>query len=354
VHTYATELITAHEPDREITAARRRLLDHYLHTARTGAVLLDPARTDPDGPAGEPSAPGVTVEPLADIDSALAWFSRERPALLGVLAAATDRFDRHVCRLAWALKPFLHRGHLRDAVTAEQARLDAALRLDDEPEQLLAHCNLSRAHTLLRRLDRAFNHARRALDLAVRLDDAIGRAHAHHEFTWMLGRAGRWPEASRHAEAALDLYRASGEPSLHARALNGVAYCLAALGHDPDRARQLCEQALAIFHETGDPHSEAYSWDGCGLAYSALGRPDEAARCHRQAVHLHQQTGDAFAAAEALGRLGVAYQAADRHHAAHRAWTEALTIFERYEHPDAARIRQRLRSDRHNHATADV
>jgi DNA-binding SARP family transcriptional activator/tetratricopeptide (TPR) repeat protein len=337
---YAQELAATAEPDSRRADALRRVLDHYVHTAHDAAVLLDPSRgTLPLAPL----AREVTPEPIDDLDAALDWFTIERPVLLSALSpAAAAGLDRQVCQLAWSLKAFLHRGYLVDAITAEQARLDAAIRLGDRPEQVLAYCNLTRARTMRYDFDDAHRDARLGLDLAEELGDPIGQAHLHHELTWVLGRAGQWSQALPHAERALDLYRHSDDPALTARALNGVGYCLMALRLDLQRALTLFGRGLAIFQELGYTHSQAYAWDGLGYTNRGIGRHDEAIRCHQRALAIFRDTGDIFAATESLDRLGDAYHAAGDIDAAHAAWDEALAVFDQQRHPAAADIRQKL------------
>ncbi len=74
-------------------AAAGRLLDHYLHTARAAALLLNPPR-EQVSPA--PPAPGVTPEALASHQQALNWFEVDH---LGDNSRAAGDLDE--ARNAW-------------------------------------------------------------------------------------------------------------------------------------------------------------------------------------------------------------------------------------------------------------
>src|SRR5215470_13301295 len=78
LRAYATELVHAEDTDVEHSGARRRMLDHYLHSANAANLLLKPR--------GEPivlaaPVPGVVAEELADHAAALAWFEAEHAVL---------------------------------------------------------------------------------------------------------------------------------------------------------------------------------------------------------------------------------------------------------------------------------
>jgi len=100
---YAADQARAHDSQPDRTAAIGRLLDHYLHTAVHGALLLHPAREPVELAA---PAPGVTPERLADARQALAWFKAERHVLTAVAAlAAVSGFDAHAREIPRSMTP---------------------------------------------------------------------------------------------------------------------------------------------------------------------------------------------------------------------------------------------------------
>lgn len=81
------------------------MLDHYLHTAHAGSLLLKPARRPID--LAEP-LPGAIRHPLLNRDEALGWFSTEHQVLLAIGTCEADGSDRHTWQLGWALFTYLH------------------------------------------------------------------------------------------------------------------------------------------------------------------------------------------------------------------------------------------------------
>src|SRR5262249_32727644 len=132
LRAYASELAETHDTDDERRAARQRMLDHYLHTAHAGNLLLQP-RWDPI--MIPTSLPGVVVEELAAHAAALGWFEAEYAVLLAAvrLAAATGHHN-HAWQLPSALTDFFfRRGHWADWAATEHTALDTAQRFGDRP-----------------------------------------------------------------------------------------------------------------------------------------------------------------------------------------------------------------------------
>ena len=73
------------------------------------------------------------------------------------------------------------------------------------------------------------------------------------------------------------------------------------------------------------------------------------AASYRRAIGLFREIGDRIPAAQSLNHLGDACRAADDDLAARDAWQQALIILDELAHPEAAVIRDKLRSV----ATAD-
>jgi hypothetical protein len=101
LRAYAADQARAHDSQPERTAAIRRLLDHYLHTAARGAFLLRPAHEPIELAA---PAPGVTPERLADTQQALAWFKAERHIIAAAVTLAVQSgFGVHARELPRAM-----------------------------------------------------------------------------------------------------------------------------------------------------------------------------------------------------------------------------------------------------------
>ncbi|HEX6359938.1 AfsR/SARP family transcriptional regulator [Actinophytocola sp.] len=328
LRVYATEQAHTHGSDSQLRRARRRLLDHYLHTAHAAALLLHPHRAQPITPTAAET--GVTAAHLTDLGQALAWFTVEHPTLLAVIELAADT---DTCQLAWALATFLERqGRWHDLAATQHAAVGAARRLADRPAQARAHGSLAGADVRLGRFADAHTHLRLALDLFDQLGDRVGRAHTHLDFGWLFERQGRHTEALGHAMQALDLFRAAGHQDGQARALNQVGWCHAQLD-DHHQALIWCEQALVLHQALGDRAGEAHTWDSLGHAHHHLGAHEHAATCYQHALDLFRRLGDRYNEADTLTHLGNIHCAVGDADAADAAWQHAKTILSELDHP---------------------
>jgi DNA-binding SARP family transcriptional activator len=336
LRAYATEMAHTHDSEDYRSAARRRMLEHYLHTASRADELLHRPRDRPFTLAD--SAPGVLRENLADPKEALAWFESEYAVLLTALRQTTG-FDAHIWQLAWVLVSYMeYQAHWRDWRDTQLAALDASRRLSDRLGQAHSHRLLGTVSIQLGDHDRARTHLQHALDLFGELGDNVGQAVAHRNLAVQLDRQGRYREAIPHEEQALALYQAAGHDTGVGMALNGVGWFHAHLG-DYRKALTYCQQAAELQREIGDHFGEAATYDSLGYAYRHLGQQTEAIACYEKAAYLSAGLGDRYNEADALSALGDAHQAFGDSRA---AWQRALTILEQLGDPRAVNIRARM------------
>jgi DNA-binding SARP family transcriptional activator/tetratricopeptide (TPR) repeat protein len=340
LRTYATELARAHDDDADRRAALHRLLDHYLHTANTAALRIDPHR---EPVAIAPAQPGATPEDLPDYEHALAWCGAEHRVLLtAVTHAAATGFDTHAWQLAWAMSEFLYRrGYWYDWQTSYVTALAAARRLRDRRGQAIAHRGVAMACSNLGRHAQAQPHFRQALDLFGRLGDRVGQAHTHLNLAALLARQDRYAEALHHCQPALDLYVAAGARRGEAMALNTLGFLHAELG-DHERALAHCQRAAVLFRTLGDRSGLASTWDSLGYVHRRRGRHRDAIRYYRRAAALFEELSNRFFQAETLVNLGDAYLGAGEPDAARAAWLQARDMFDESGHPRADQVRARL------------
>jgi tetratricopeptide (TPR) repeat protein len=340
LRAYAADLTHQEDSDEERHAATTRLLDHYVHTAHTGARLLFPTR---DPLALAPPRPGVVPEPLVDLPRALAWFTMERPVLLAAVdhAEATG-YDSHTWQLTWTLWTFLYRqGHWHDQAATGRAAVAAAERLADPPAEALAHRNLARAYRELGRIEDAYTELKRALDLSAQIGDRVGQAHAHLNLAGLLERQGRPAESLDHARQALGLFRAAGHRVGEAMALNSVGWFHSVLG-DHEQALVHCREALALHCKLGDSDGQASALDSIGYAHHHLGHHAEAITYYWRAIAMYRQLGDRHYEADTLVHLGDTHHAAGDLRAARGAWRQAVAILAGIDHPGADAVRAKL------------
>ncbi|HZM79714.1 MAG TPA: tetratricopeptide repeat protein [Candidatus Limnocylindrales bacterium] len=339
LRAYATEQAHTTDPDQQRHAATHRILDHYLHTSHTAALLLDPYR---DPIALTAAQPGVIPEHPADYQQALDWFTAEHPVLLAAVDRSATGFDTHTWQLTWALGDFLAlRGHWHGWAATGQAAVAAAERLANLTAQAGAHRRLAHAYLQLGRLDDAHIQLRHALDLHTQAGDLAGQARTHFSLGYLWERRGCPAEVLHHARQSLDLYQVAGHRRGQARALNAVGWSHALLG-DHQQALTSCQQALTLFQELDDRLGQAAAWDSLGYAHYHLGHHDQAIICSQHSIGLYQDLGDRYFEAHVLSHLGDTHHAAGNLQAARDAWQQALTILEQLDHPDAETVRAKL------------
>jgi DNA-binding SARP family transcriptional activator/tetratricopeptide (TPR) repeat protein len=339
LRVYATELIHHVEPDEQRHAALGRLLDHYLHTAHTAVLHLNPALDPLTLP---PPNPGVTPEHPADHRQALDWFTAEHQVLLAVVDhAAANGFHTHTWQLALTMVTFLYRrGHWHDLAASGSAAVAAARRLAEPAAQSRAHRTLAHAYIQLGRLDEAHTELSHALDLATLAGDQTGQAHAHGRLANLWERRGGLTQALDHAGKALDLFQAIGHQDGQADALNAIGWYHALLG-DYQQAITVCQKALALL-PLSHRHGRANALDSLGYAHHHLGHHTQALTCYRHAMDLFRDLGDRHNEATILNRLGDTHQASGNSDAARDAYQQAMDILTDLDHPDAGTVRTKL------------
>ncbi|MBF9130160.1 tetratricopeptide repeat protein [Plantactinospora sp. S1510] len=341
LRAYAREQAEGTDPEDERRAAVHRLLDHYLRSANTAVLVLEPTRdpvalADPD--------PDVTPERFADHRQALSWFAAEHAVLMAAVdRAASAGFDVHAWQLAWTLTTFLiRRGHWRDNVAVQRVALAAAERLAEPATRALVHYHLARAYYQQGHLDEAQTHLLRALDLAAQAGDLVVEAHSHVRLAMVWERREHFAEALDHARHAATLFQAAGHRAGQASALNDIGWYHAHLG-DHRRALTFCERALAQHEELGNRLGQGITCDSLGYAHHHLGHHRQAIVYYRLALDRFQDLGDRQEEAATLTRLGETHLTDGDTDAARTAWRHAVAILDDLNRAEADRLRARLR-----------
>lgn len=339
LRTWATELALKGDR-RERDSARRRVLDHYVHSAHEAALLIEPLRQPI--PISQPD-PAVTLRLPTDRDQALEWFATEYAGLSAAIEQShAAGLDTHTWQLVWTLADFQQwRGLWHDRAANLHTALEAAHRLDHRAEQARAHRGLGYAYTRMARNDDAHTHLRLALDLYDELGDPVGQARAHHGLSYLLERQGNARAGLAHAEKALNLFPLDGSRAHRARALGTVGWCHGQLG-DFQQSLVYNEQALALLNGTGDRVAEAATWDSLGYTHHHLGQHEQAIECYQIALRLRRDLGHCYGEANTLSHLGDTYLAVGKPEVARTVWKDALAIFVQLGEPDADHVRRRL------------
>ncbi|MFG2127218.1 BTAD domain-containing putative transcriptional regulator [Streptomyces sp. NPDC048751] len=341
LRAHAAELARTRHGDAERGQAVTRLFEHYLHTAHAAVLLTAPYA---DGMPLPPVPAGVLPEPLADDERALAWLRAEYAVLLAVIdAAAASGRDSLACLLVSSLERFLDRqGHWHDWAAVQRTALDAALRLSDPVMEAHGLRGLARAEGRLGLRDAAATHLERALEAFTALGDDVGRATVHRSLAWESEQRGDFHSSLRHDQVALDLLRDRGGKAAQASALNAVGWSYATLG-DYRQALVHCSEALTMLQELGDLVGQAATWDSIAYVHHHLGDHARALDGYRHALALYQDVGVPAEEAGSLIRIGDTHRALGDDDAARAAWRSALALLTDLAHPDAERVRTRLR-----------
>lgn len=314
-------------PEDERTAALRRVVDFYLHTAHAADRLLDPYA--PLMPLGSPAA-GVSPEHLADVSSASAWMTTEHEQLLAAQrTAARHGWHETAWQFAWVLATFqLRQGLRHESLTTWLTALEAAghLATADPAIPIRTHRLLGYAYCQVEHHEEGIGHLNRALELAEHHGDATEQAHTHRLLTRAWGYRGDFRRALQHAERTLAHFRGVDEPSKEAEALNAAGWCNAVLGEFAV-ARSRCEAALKLFRDQENIDGEAAALDSLGYIDHHSGQYDRAIRKYRQALALQHRLGNTNGAADTLDNLGHSHVALGDIDEARTAWQESLELY---------------------------
>lgn len=339
LRTYAAELTSTVDSAAERRAALHRLLDHYLHTARTAALLLNPNRPLLDV---APPRSGVVLDDLVSHEQAMAWFTAEHAGLLAAVRRADDDgFDLHAARMPALLGTFLdRRGRWDEWAASQTIAVRAAERLGDLRQQAMSCRERGRALVRLGRYDEAGVDLRRALGLFDGLGDLDRLADTQMDLAW-LGDLHHHSDGLPLVRKALALYQRSGNRVGQARALNNIGWVHFERGeHEPALTHLM--QALSLHREVGNRSGTANTLANVSRIHHQLGRYREALECSEQAVDLYVEAGDRYFQAETLIQVGDSHLAAGDLAGGRRAWEAALAVLDELGHESAGPLRARL------------
>lgn len=227
-------------------------------------------------------------------------------------------------------------------------------------------------------LDRSIEHARAAADKSTEAASllTLGRVFVD---------SAEWDKAARSMEGSCKLGRSIGDHRLEAEASAGLAHIRRqqrrpqdahvhlmeaekAAQRAGDRLLQAnvlvrlgasygergwwgvagshCERGLLIARQMGSERVEFQALYGLARARHGEGRNDEAISVLRESLSLARHGDDPGDVGAVLTYLGDLLSESDRRLEAQAAWREALTIFEQAGHPEAKRVRRRLKRRR--------
>lgn len=343
LRAFAADKAATEETADARTAATRRMIDHYMHSAyNAGSLTYATHPTWPRMKLPEPSS-GVTPVNLTDPQQALSWYAAEYPVLIAVInRAAAEGFDRDAWRLAGVLVGYLLQAGLwREWLAVNETALAASERAGDQRGQAHAHHWLGQLLRSEGHHPPAHEHLRQALETFQALGESVHVGYVLLDIALTYGEQARFAEAVDYSRRGLDLFRPIGEPGGEAWALNGIGWYSSMLG-DLAQARDACEQALRVARDGGAQHVVAATLVSLGLIHYKLGNYPDALHYYWDALHARRMKGDYFLQADVLTRLGDTHLAMGEPAAARDLWQQALVILDDLAHRDAAGVRERL------------
>jgi tetratricopeptide (TPR) repeat protein len=341
LRAYAAEQAAQGERPAECEAARLRLVDHYVRTARAASERLYPARGHVELPLWPPD---VAPEKFASYEAALAWFDAEHRVLQEALIAmaAEPGLEAYCWTLAWYWSPILkRRGQLQEVAALQRTALACAHRLGDPVALAHVHYDLGHVSGRLGDFAESLAHLTLSLELFTELGDRANVGQVRHGLALLLTQQNRYAEALEHALEALRLRRAFAAPAVVAYSENAVGWIYAHLGRHAEALRH-CGRALELNRESGSRSGAADTLDSIGFAYGGLANYGQAIAHYEQAVDIYRDIGDSESQSSSLVRLGDMQLAAGLPARARQNWEQALAVLAQTPGVDSGEVRARL------------
>ncbi|MEV0234081.1 tetratricopeptide repeat protein [Nonomuraea sp. NPDC050786] len=343
--------------ERDIDAALRRVLDHYVGWAAAARDALPNAHHTAH--AAVPPSPQPAPS-FGDQQSAIDWFDREYPNLVAAFDHAVSiQADEQVSLLPGLMRPYF----FRRADTAQENRMleaavAAARRLHDVTLLTKLHSDLGFARYTAGRLAEAAAEYEQAATLLPAIDDPelaanlamrrgylqqdrgfvhealtlyrqaenrfthaghrIGTAYALAFQGWSALLLGRYQQAAELAQAALSPGEQPWPPQVTALVTAGLALAR----QDAGAAEDLLRGALAAAEQDNHLHNQAWCHTMLGVVLRHARRLDEALDCHRRAMDIIDDLAEERWAMDLLNAYAETCRAAGRQ-------AEALTLFRR-------------------------
>jgi tetratricopeptide (TPR) repeat protein len=337
LRAYATDQARQEETPEQRTAALRRVLDWYLHTADAAQTWLEPAETHIPLDAPEET---VTPLPLPNYDTATNWSEREHANLVAATRAAEAA---GLGSYAWRLPAVLWNAQAPSAPTQDwiligRIGLAAARRLGERAAEAILLEDLGMSHARLNDLASSQDCHQDALIIRRQLGDRDGEANSLNLLGLTHFRRRHLGAASDHFEQAIALFRDIGATHFAFLALYNLADTHRQASHLAE-AEEIGRSLLTRRRESGDKRGEGAVLRLLSDIHCERGEGDDALRGAQDAVEIALVLRNQFLEAFWLITLGNAQRILGNH-------DEALASYQR-----SAALCRRLR-DRSREALA--
>lgn len=298
--------LSAADPAVECDAAVGRLLDYYLHTARTADRYL--ARHAPAGTRTATVPPPAGTPELRTRDAAVIWMETERVNLHAAAryAASHDR-PCYATAIPAAMHGFLRgQGYWNEALALDQTALDAARQMGDSLAQAGALTDLGTLQLVTGDYAASAASHERALKLYRDLGNTLGEANSRNHLGNAQQAAGEHEAAAANHERALRLHQELGNTLGEANSYNNLGGVYLANGDHPTAAVNY-ERSLRLFRELDNPGGEAQVLNSMGELMRATKAPAEAIAYFERALVIAARIGSLPEEARAREGIGRCY-----------------------------------------------
>lgn len=345
LRAYASELAASQETSGDRHEALRRVLDHYLYTARPAGALIFTA--DLPLPELAPLADSAVAPERTDTTlGAISWFRAEHQVLVAVTTRAEAAgADGYAWQIPCTMTEYFRAvGRTRDWAGLDAVALRAATRLGDDAALGRVYFSIGTRCRITGAYDDAIGYLRQSMSHFRKISDGASQASVHLALSGVYrSRRDALPQhapddvpiALSHAGYALDWYCSAADEIGEARALADVSNHYLALG-ELQTASEYCGTALQLSTQTGHVTGQVDALDMMGRIQAGLGDYHQAIKYFLDALTTCSQAGIPVRPPHILESLGDAYLATGDGEAARATWQEVIEYsrrLQRSEHP---------------------
>jgi len=338
LRAYAGEQAASSASPSDRHLALRRLLDHYLYTARPAGALIFAA--DLPLPELGPLADSAVVPERPETTlAAINWFRAEHQVLIAAATfAETAGADTYAWQIPCTMTQYFRAvGRTRDWASLDAVALRAAMRLGAHDALGRVYFSLGTRARITGAYDDAIGYLRQSMSHFRAIEDLASQASVHLALSSVYrsrrellpDRAGaEVPVALAHAGNALDWSYSAHDRTGEARALADLANHYLAVG-ELTTATDYCTKALELSVQIGHLTGQVDSLDTLGRIHAELGDYELAIRYFQDSLATCSQAGIPVRPPHILESLGDAYLASGDAAAARTTWQELIEFARR-------------------------
>ncbi|TDD22468.1 AfsR/SARP family transcriptional regulator [Nonomuraea diastatica] len=338
VRLYAREQAALDIPAHERATAVGRSLHHYLATAQTANLLIDPSTNMDLYPADRR---GVG---LPSVEAAIEWAGKERDNLL----AAAHQAAGDACAPGTALGLahavhwlFWRKGWLTELPGLLRKSLDIAERCGDWMGLAVGHSGIGAVFQEQGHFAASVHHLNEALACWDRTDQPLRKAGTYNDLGVTYTMLQRFDDALAALDSSLAMTQESGRRDHEASVRNNRVHVY----YRQLRFDEAIEEAhlvLGLWADLKIPSGEGIGQDTFADACRVAGRLTEAVDHYRKAIRLQHETGQWLGEAVSCWWLGQTLYDLGRHDDARESWRRSLRLLQDANLLAAEEVRQIL------------